>query len=741
MSPPVRPVQEQEDSLDSIRNRPKTKISASHRDYLRSQISHMVAAGASQKDVLEFLRLEGVSVPQPVSVEQFDPEVPEPVRRLTTMQGLAGRAIQGITWGFGDEAVGSLLGLLSGEGARGGIERFRREVEEWSAANKGKGFVAELAGSLLTGKALFNLVRGGLQVAGRAVIPNVVSRLEPAAQGIVGRGLQVGAVSGGIAAVAGAGHAEGGISDRARGAITGGVVGGGLGFVAPGAARLLGTVTKPIARAVTSFSKKLQSVLPGVGSSDEQARELILQALQRDGVSIPQALQRLNNLAAQGLKPTIVDIGGPAMDKLVQESLLLRTVGKQKMLEMFINREVEQTPRMMGALVRKVFRSNRLGSMNAFEAEEVLISMRRTLADPLYRAAHQEVVQVTPRMRAILQHPAFRKAYQEGARRAKTEDLSPVGHGLPVSPLPKGNLRAKLRSQLEALNVPKERIEQELAKIADDFPSELPVRGIDFMKRNLDTFMDSLDEQHARPLRAMLNEVLQESTTQSRSFGEALVTWGGISQARDALLLGQKFIGKEAGLVAKEVGKLAPQLRDFYRLGAMQALQKRAMSTTAEIPNAARRYFGGRLFGTPNMDAQRIRALFPDAPEVGNDVMRMIAGEATLSHHFAQSGMAARAGRATVQEGVDLVEGSLPPAVRATPGVMALAAARIGVVRLRQGWSNKVSDDLAVMFAKGLQSTDEVRTFLGVLAHMAAKSGRRGLLAAAGFGEFVGQSQ
>jgi len=164
-----------------------------------------------------------------------------------------------------------------------------------------------------------------------------------------------------------------------------------------------------------------------------------------------------------------------------------------------------------------------------------------------------------------------------------------------------------------------------------------------------------------------------------------------------------------AELVKREVQRLRPQDRDFYRVGAAQSLYETVIRPNAETPNVARQFFGGSLFGRPNINSQRLRALFVDAPEVADDFMRQVAAETRLSHTATRTlGAAPGLG---VQKAEQALEGSLPT-VRASIGVTALNVARTGILRAQTGWSRDVSDNLADIFTRGLTNPNDIRAVL-----------------------------
>jgi hypothetical protein len=217
----------------------------------------------------------------------------------------------------------------------------------------------------------------------------------------------------------------------------------------------------------------------------------------------------------------------------------------------------------------------------------------------------------------------------------------------------------------------------------------------------------------------MLREVLEEADSQIPSYAQARGIYRGASETLEAIENGKNFLGKAPEIVSREVAELHPGQRDFYRLGAAQSLYEQVMRPADELTDVARRYFGGRLFGgRGNIDAQRLRALFPDAPEVADDFMRQVAAETRLSLTGQTIGRRGLGGRAR-QETVEAIEGAMPPHPRATPGLMAANVAFQAINRSRTGWTQDVSDELATLFAQGL---DDPNMLQGLLNRLEATS-------------------
>lgn len=704
----------------------RTTISPDYYNYLRRQTQNILVSGGSEEDVRAFLEFEE----HPMPANAVPPPAPRQVETPGMVQGLSMRALQGVTFGFGDEALGSLFGVLTGEGARGGRETYRKEMEAWTQQHKKLGFAAEMLGGLLSGGGFLRATGKLTAKAGMAAVPTTIG------QRVVTAGAQ-GAAAG---AVAGAGNTDGGLSERARSALVGGGAGLALGAGIVGAGRVLGTITRPVARSVTRGMPTLQAKLPGVGSPEMHARELVARALHQDGISADAARLQLTKMARTGSPVTLADLGGDATMRLAGDAVAQRTPAKQKLVEQLLGRQSEQGTRLTSRLFSDIFRSERPGLSNAYHATEALSALRKSMAQPYYQEAFEQVVQLTPRMQRLLKHPKFRAAYNVGRNIANDEDLAGIGHGLKVPPLPTAGKAAgtargaigvdDLRASLVAQGFTEAQIAQKLPAIPGQQElTELPVRALDYMKRGLDVVIEgglkserpTLDRQAARTLRALLGEVLDEADTQVPAYATARSVYRGLSEVMDAVDVGREFLKKAPEIVRRELSELGPAERDFYRLGAAQSLYEK-VAASGETTDVAKRFFGGRLYGGKSLDAERLRALFPDAPDVADDFMRKVAAESRLS---VTTGRVARAPRGGLQQQAEMLEG-IPPAVRATPGVMVLAAARSGVIHARTGFTRDVSDELATLFSKGLDDPAELDALLDVLGRVQTKLGKRG---------------
>jgi len=703
----------------------------------------VLAGGGSEEDAVRWMEIEGQGAANLApSIRPFNPSQPQEVaeaEEIGMINGLGRRALQGISFGFGDEALGSILGLVSGIGARGGIERYRAEMDAWSEEHGKLGFAAEMIGALATG---FGVAKGVGALFGRGLSAAEAVRKTSTA-GAVLRGTAIGAAEG---TVAGAGFAEGDLSDRAKAALFGTGIGGVFGGTLTAGGRGLGAILRPATQATTEalppgmIQNSLQR-LPGVRGPEQHAREIIARQILEDGTEIPVLRERLLDFAGTGTPVSLADLSGEGTMALVANTIALRSPARQATVEALRTRQADQGGRLTGGILSRIFRDSKFGMQTADDVIDTLSLERQKLASPLYDQAHEAAVTLTPRMQQLLNEPKFRDAWEIAARAARNEDIAfDAIQGLEVPNLPP--------------RIPQDLLEAGFSPPGGGLPASLPVRGFNLMKQSLDDIIDSskrgdkpIGNKEASSLRRALNNVLDEVDEQVPVYGQARLAWSGPSQAIGNVEMGVKrFAGKTPtpGAIRRELRDVFPADRDFYRLGAIQSIYDKMSSSSS----AASRFFGGRLFGSIEPpEAQAIRALFPDAPEVANDFMRRVAAEARVTETTLRTRVTSGARALSVQAIEASTEGAIP-SVRASTGLTVAGALRDALVRSKGGFSAATADEIAVMFMQGLDDPAQLSHLLDVLQltqERLIREGRRGSTAAAisGFlaGKGVGEVQ
>lgn len=701
-----------------------------YQEFLYRQWGRIKARGGTDQDWANYVQHAERLPLRNVLNTPKDPDLGTPTPGV--ISGTLMSAFQGLSFGWGDEAIGGLAGLAT-LATGGGLERaeqrrqqttagFREQRTAFRQARPKTAIAGEIAGAIPSAGAA--AARLGVRVA-----PSV-GRAALAAAG-------TGAAAG---ALAGAGETDGPISDRTRGALFGGIVGLVLApLTTVGIAGLAGAgkrVIPLVARWNTALGE--QSGVP-----QTRARELLARALAQDGITVAEATKRLSQARAQGVPVTLADIAGEQTMGLAVAAQGIRGEAKRQLTDELLSRQADQGSRMLGNLADRVFRGTRGGLKNAYDTADDLFAQRSAQAAPLYDDAYQQMVQLTPTLRQMLQHPRFQDAYLVGRQIANDEDLAGIGRGLAVPELfQKGVLRPGEATQrvapkglavTGARRTPPDPTAQTRSfqvggETATGMPDQLPVRAIDYMKRGLDVIIGrgseegrpAIDHQLARSLNQLLRQGLAEVDEQVPSYAAARATWAGETDALNAVAMGKggsrlfwgqetttpRFTRKPPDIIAREMAALSPEDQALYRVGAFQDLAEAIHTQTGETPNVARQFFGGRTHGTLERSMeQRIRALFAD-PGAAQDFMDAVHTEARVAMNTARQVTPTRG----VTEPSELVPGRT--VMRRQVGTTLVGLAQSGINRARAGWTEEISDEVASLFTKGLKGPQELQALL-----------------------------
>jgi hypothetical protein len=646
------------------------------REMMRSA-ARILAQGGTKADVADYF-YKGYGV----RLNGYTPEAETP----SMSRGLSMNALQGLTFGFGDEAMGAMLGLLTGTGASAGIDDYRAELQKFNDENPLKSIGAEVGGAAMLAPFI-----GGQN------LPTLASRM--------GAGAKLGAIGG---TAFGAGNAEGGLSERAKGAAFGGTAGLLLGGLTPAMMFAGGTLMRPAAQQVMQWTERLRGK-PAGSTASATARKLAAEAIAQDYGGDFGAIEReLDKLITTGAPITFADLVKDNGDQFFKAALQLRGPGKQRAIEELMTRQADQGDRITG----KLFRTLRLGSENAYDAADDLMASRRSMSERFYRSAHQQEVEVTPELQKILDDPIGQQAYEQGRLLAASEDLFEAGN------------KGALKVPLLALD--------DKGKFTGQ---SIPVRALDYLKRGLDEMIDkkgggdsSLGRQTGRVWRKGLNDALD--AIDNPDYKKARAIWRGATEMGEALQLGKggsaltsggtaspRFTSKPPEVIKKELAGLTNAEREMYKLGAAQDVAEYLAQTTSEAPNAAGK-MGGKSYGTSQRKIEKqVRALFDDS-SAADEFMDYVNAEARISK---VTGNLPTRGSQTA--GLAEQMGELTGKGSAMRTVADVTLTPI-MNRSRAGWTDAISDEVANVALKGLNGPDELRAFLASLKPVAPRSRR-----------------
>jgi hypothetical protein len=326
----------------------------------------------------------------------------------------AGHLGQGASFGFSDEIQGVASGVGSalsggsfGEGYREGTDAARDRLEAYQAAYPGRALAAETAGAI-----------------GTTAVP-VFGQLGRVAQGAStgARALaagRAGVVTGGLY---GAGTAEGGVIERAKGAGAGGAIGGAAGLVATpvieGAAALGRAAMRPATR-----------MLRGAASVNRQAAKDLTDTMRSDIATGTRGLTDDQIALAQreSVPITVADIGGEQTRRLARNSANQSPEAAAMLRGTFRERYEGQAERVGRYLKRFIYADR--------DIEAARIANRAEAAKanaPRYRAAYgsqNAQAMWDDEFAQLMQAPAVKQAVKDvvprSANKSAAEGFRPV---------------------------------------------------------------------------------------------------------------------------------------------------------------------------------------------------------------------------------------------------------------------------------------------------------------------------
>ena len=515
--------------------------------------------------------------------------------------------IQGLTMGFGDEFEATVKSLLTKTPYEQNIAALRFSKEEFERQKPMQALASEVGGSVPT--ALLGGY-GAVNIASR--IPqaaNLMSKI-PTTLKAFGGAAGAGGVSG---AITGAGTASEG--ERQQNAIEKAIMGTVLGPAALGGIKLggsvLGTVvdktgintavknivdaTKdiPIVKSITGKTAEYFNL--GEDAIQRRADTKIIQALQRDNMSLSSIKETMDAIRKSGYKPeTILEFGGKATKQLGE------TVAGYPGARAVAERMVEE--RKTGAANRILTDFQEAFKINAdpVKLADDLITARNAAASPLYQKAYEKGALIGGKqIDQLMQDPAFKRAYERANRLAQREvdaEGNIIGKALPELK-DTGNV-----FDLETINFIKRGIDAEINY------SKLPTSGlekteVDSIKNLRNVFMTNVDNQ--APV----------------EYKQARQAFSGPTQVFEAIEDGKKFFETDARQLKKMYDKLGASEKDGFAIGAYDAIRTKINSGNDGIDLVK------RTFGAPEKRDQ-IKILIGD--DAFNTLESQLKRESTM---------------------------------------------------------------------------------------------------------------
>ena len=374
-----------------------------------------------------------------------------------------------------------------------------------------------------------------------------------AGNSILQRILAASAEGGILGGLFGAGTSEGDLTtaeglkqragDAAQGVAIGGATAGALPVVVKGA--------EIASRPLRTAAKALKPTTNAEGK--------VVDALARDNVTPAQAQASLTRSQATGAPEALVDVAGTNTQRLARSARTVPGAGSEKINKFLTARQLDQPDRVLSAVKRT------LGGDDVFRVADDIVEQRSTLAN---------------------------KMYGEAFANAKPANTAIV--------------KNKIAKQLETAVG---KTQSSLKKVQKDIGTKSDVEALHVVKTELDDTISAAKRagrnNQVRVLMDVKKQLLATLKNASPEYDKARHVFSSLSDNADALAAGQRFLNKDARLTAKDLAKLTDGEKEFFRLGASEALAQKINSAT-DGASIAR-----RIFASPAQRA-KLKAVFPN---------------------------------------------------------------------------------------------------------------------------------
>jgi hypothetical protein len=531
------------------------------------------------QEINQYLNAEGYSASRFKSAAENYSKA----KGATSTYGNIEAGIQGLTFGFGDEFEAVIKTLKNKKPYEQNLAAVQFAKQEYEAEKPYQAMASEIAGSL---PVAFAAGKTAVQAAGK--IPQVANLLSkiPSSFSTVASTSGAGAIGGGLT---GAGTAQEG--ERMAGAEKGAVQGAVLAPVVLAGMKAGGATTKAVAeklgipdlaKTIVDATKDIPIVKNITGKTADffgmsgdavqrKADTKIIQALQRDSLTLPEIKTAMDQIRLSGYKPeTIMEFGGKATKQLGE------TVASYPGARVVAENLAEERKSGAGNRILTDFQQAFNVNKDPMEIADDIIKLRNAASKPLYDAAYASPVSIGNKtIDNIMLDPAFQSAYARANRIATRE-------GFPLAPLkPEGNT--------------------------------FDLKTIDYIKRGIDdeinwskTPASGLGKDEVNSLKKVRGEFMGVVDSQAPvEYKQARQAFGGPTQVFDAIENGRGFFDIDARTLKKTYDGLNPAEKDGFAIGAYDAIRTKIQSGADGIDQIK------RTFGSPEKRDQ-IKVLIGD---------------------------------------------------------------------------------------------------------------------------------
>lgn len=487
----------------------------------------------------------------------------------TSTYGNIEAGIQGLTFGFGDEFEAVIKTLKNKKPYEQNLAAVQFAKQEFEAEKPYQAMASEVAGSL---PLAFTAGKTAVQMAGKIPeVANLLSKLPSSFKAVAG----VSGAGAGAGGLTGAGTAQEG--ERMAGAEKGAIQGAILAPVVLGGMKAGSATTKAVAEklGIPDLAKTIVEATKDIpivknitgktadffGMSDDavqrKADTKIIQALQRDSLTLPEIKTAMDQIRLSGYKPeTIMEFGGKATKQLGE------TVASYPGARVVAENLAEERKAGAGNRILTDFQQAFNVNKDPMEIADDIIKLRNAASKPLYDAAYASPVSIGNKtIDNIMLDPAFQSAYARANRIATRE-------GFPLAPLkPEGNT--------------------------------FDLKTIDYIKRGIDdeinwskTPASGLGKDEVNSLKKVRGEFMGVVDSQAPAeYKQARQAFGGPTQVFNAIENGRGFFDLDARTLKKTYDSLNPAEKDGFAIGAYDAIRTK-IQTGADGIDQIKRTFG-----------------------------------------------------------------------------------------------------------------------------------------------------
>lgn len=493
-------------------------------------------------------------------------------------------ALQGVTFGFGDEIYAGAKGL--GASLSGGTFRdtYNREVEDVRTANRAARQANPLAyiGGEVAGGLALPMGAVGTAARGAAQAGRAVSSIARAA-----RGAKAGAAYGGLYGLGTATGGDGPIAQQAAqrvtqaipSAVTGAAVGAVAPFAIDAGANLIKGVTNP-----------LRAAMAPRATAEQKVGEALLRDF-GDRESLGQILPTLDRKlqAARATKPGVMlaDLGGQNTRDLLRSATNLPSTASSRLQKTLDRRQSYQWSRIERDVSQTLADGNEFGRV----MDQITGQLKKT-GSREFEAAYN--VQMTPRAFGEVEAFLGQRGYM-GRIAEKTAESVQGMTGVPLQQMRPYEIMHRVKMELD--------------------------REIGRLKRGQ---ADAKANWTLRDLVQLKQEFVGMLSKHNPQFRKALTVYGDEASLRTALERGaddfKTMSPGELGVVMR--GMTKPE-QSMFRMGAARSLfdQIEKSNVTRDRTES--------LFSSPEVQ-KKLRSLFPDSRQF-NELRRRLVLEAKMA--------------------------------------------------------------------------------------------------------------